>query len=298
MLRTQSLATLFIALAAVACTHETTAATEPTDNTPVATATSTPTAEPVATATATAAATAAPASDGPKAVPVDVPPAIAAIVAAPDRSADDRALDAGRHPGEMLAFFGIAPGQKIEEVGAGGGYTSELLARAVGPTGKVYGQNPKLILEKFAEKPWSERLKKPVMKNVVRVDREFDSPIAPGVKDLDGVVVVLFYHDLYWMNADRAKMNKAVFDALKPGGFYGIIDHSAKKGDGSSATQTLHRIEESTVREDVEKAGFKLDREGFFLRNPDDTKDWSSSPSAAGEKRGSSDRFVLVFKKP
>ncbi len=269
-------------------------ATAPTDT---ATPTALP-ASPVESAAPTASASAAPVSDVPKAVPVEVPAEIAALISAKDRSPDDQALDEGRHPGEMLAFFGIAKGMKVEELGAGGGYTSELLARAVGPTGKVYGQNPKLILERFAEKPWSERLKKPSMKNVVRVDREFAEPIAPGVKDLDAVVVVLFYHDLYWMNVDRAKMNKAVFDALKPGGIYGIIDHASKPGAGTTETQTLHRIEQAAVREDIEKAGFKLDREGFFMRNPGDMKDWSTSPSNAGEKRGTSDRFVLVFKKP
>ena len=84
------------------------------------------------------------------------------VVAAPDRSDADRALDAGRFPAEMLAFFGIRPGMRVAELGAGGGYTTELLARAVGPTGRVYGQNSKFVLERFAEKPWSERLAKPV----------------------------------------------------------------------------------------------------------------------------------------
>jgi predicted methyltransferase len=291
------LATLAASLLFAACSPSPTPATSPVD-TPAPSAAPTE-APPAVTAVPTASTSStAPAAEVPKAVPVEVPSEIGAIIGAKDRSADDRALDEGRHPGEMLAFFGIGKGMKVEELGAGGGYTSELLARAVGPTGKVYGQNPKLILERFAEKPWSARLKKPVMKNVVRVDREFDDPIAPGTKDLDAVVVVLFYHDLYWMNADRAKMNKAVFDALKPGGVYGIIDHASKPGAGTAETQTLHRIEQAAVREDIEKAGFKLDREGFFMRNPSDTKDWSTSPSNAGEKRGTSDRFVLVFKKP
>src|SRR5262249_22749532 len=89
---------------------------------------------------------------------VDVPPAIRAMVEANDRLPEDRALDAGRHPGEMLAFFGVQPGWHVAEVAAGGGYTTEFLARAVGPTGKVYGVNSKMLLERFAEKPWSARL--------------------------------------------------------------------------------------------------------------------------------------------
>lgn len=113
---------------------------------------------------------------------VAVPDAVRAIVAAPDRSEADRALDAGRHPAEMLAVFAVAPGMKVAELGAGGGYTAELLARAVGPTGVVFAQNSKFILERFAAKPWAERLAKPVMKRVVRVDREFDDPLPPEAR--------------------------------------------------------------------------------------------------------------------
>jgi predicted methyltransferase len=221
-----------------------------------------------------------------------------AIVAAPDRSAEDRALDAGRHPAQLLEFFGIAPGMRVAELFAGGGYTTELLARAVGDSGIVYGQNTKLILERFAEKPWSERLTKPVMKHVVRVDRELSDPFPPEAKDLDAVLAILVYHDFVWLKVDRDKLNRAVFAALKPGGVYGIVDHSAKAGDGAKVTESLHRIEESTLVAEVKKAGFVLDAEADFLRNPGDTRDWSASPRTAGEKRGSSDRFVLRFKKP
>jgi predicted methyltransferase len=227
-----------------------------------------------------------------------VPPALQAVVDAPDRTEADRALDKGRHPGEMLAFFGIRPGMKVAELGAGGGYTSELLARAVGPTGKVYAQNSKFILERFAEKPWSARLALPSMKNVVRVDREFDDPLPPEAKDLDAVIVVLFYHDTFWMKVDRDAMNRAVLRALRPGGVYGVVDHSGRPGTGTSEVQTLHRIEESALRADVERAGFRFDAGGDFLRNPADTRDWNDAPGAAGERRGTSDRFVLRFVKP
>src|SRR5262245_5194193 len=142
---------------------------------------------------------------------VDVPASIRAIVDAPDRSDADRTLDAGRHPAETLAFFGIAPGMKVAELGAGGGYTAELLARMVGPTGVVYGQNSKFILERFAEVPWSTRLAKPVMKPVRRVDREFDDPLPPEAQNLDAVLMILFYHDTVWMGADRKRMNRAIF---------------------------------------------------------------------------------------
>ena len=231
------------------------------------------------------------------ATPVRRTPATAAADA-PDRSDADRALDAGRHPRELLTFAGIRPGMRVAELGAGGGYTTELLARAVGPTGKVYAQNSRLILERFAEKPWSERLAKPVMANVVRVDREFDDPLPPAARDLDAVLIVLFYHDTVWMGVDRARMNRAVFAALKPGGEYVVVDHSGRKGSGAEETQTLHRIEQSVVEKEVAAAGFVRDGEADFLRNPADARDWNDSPRVAGERRGTSDRFVLRFVKP
>jgi predicted methyltransferase len=235
----------------------------------------------------------------PVAAPETTAPArFVAIVAAPDRTAPDRALDAGRHPAELLAFVGVLPGMRVAELGAGGGYTTELLARAVGPSGTVYGQNSPLILQRFAEKPWSERLGRPVMQHVIRVDRDFDDPFPPGLHDLDAVVIVLFYHDTVWMGVDRARMNAAVFRALRPGGSYVIVDHSARAGAGLADVQTLHRIEERLVREEVEQAGFRFAGEASFLREPADPRDWNASPRVAGERRGTSDRFVLRFTKP
>jgi len=227
-----------------------------------------------------------------------IPAAIQAAVDAKDRSVADRALDAGRHPGEVFAFFGITPGMHVAELGAGMGYTSELLARIVGPKGVVYAQNNKFILDRFAEAPWSARLQKPVMRNVVRVDREFDDPLPPEAHDLDAVMMILFYHDTVWLGADRAKMNAVVFHALKPGGIFAIVDHNAKDGAGITEVQTLHRIEESALRKEVEAAGFKLKAESDLLRNPSDPRDWNDSPMAAGERRGTSDRFTLAFVKP
>lgn len=248
-------------------------------------------------ATAPKTETAAPEA-APKQPSIEVPAAIRAAVDAPDRSEADKKLDAGRHPAELLAFFGVKEGMKVAELGAGGGYTAELLARVVGPSGSVVGQNSKFLLERFAEKPWSERLAKPIMKNVVRVDREFDEPLPPTAKDLDVVFLILFYHDTFWMKVDRAKMNRTIYSALKPGGVFAIVDHSSRAGAGVTEVQTLHRVEESIVRSEVEAAGFKLDGETNLLRNPSDTRDWNAAPMSAGEQRGTSDRFVLKFVKP
>jgi predicted methyltransferase len=232
----------------------------------------------------------------PPAAPVAVD--YAGIVAAADRSAEDRALDQGRHPAELLAFMGLKPGMKVAELGAGGGYTTELLARVVGDSGVIYGENPKWLLEKFAEAPWAARLAKPELKKAVRLDRELAEPFPPELTDLDVVVINLFYHDTVWLEVDRAKMNRAVFAALKPGGVYVVADHSGREGTGATETSTLHRIEEKVVRAEVIAAGFVLAEEGGFLRNPGDTRDWNASPRAAADKRGTSDRFVLKFKKP
>jgi len=229
---------------------------------------------------------------------VEVSPAIRAIVDATDRTDADKALDAGRKPAEMLSFFGIKSGMKVAELGAGGGYTAELLARAVGPSGKVYAQNSKFILERFAEKPWSERLARPVMKNVVRVDRDFDDPLPPEAKDLDAVFVVLFYHDTVWLDVHRDAMNQAILRSLKPGGILALIDHSGRDGTGVTEVKTLHRIEQKAVLDELLRAGFRLESEATFLRNPADTRDWNDSPTAAGDKRGTSDRFVLKLLKP
>jgi predicted methyltransferase len=229
---------------------------------------------------------------------IEVSAFVQRAVDADDRMPADRALDAGRHPAETLSFFGIAPGMRVAELGAGTGYTSELLARVVGPDGTVYAQNSPFILERFAAEPWKARLERPVMKPVVRVDRPFDDPLPPEAHDLDAVVCVLFYHDTVWMSVDRDRMNRAVFEALAPGGVYGIVDHSAHPGAGVDDVRTLHRIEESVVRNEVERAGFRLAATADFLRHPEDERDWNASPGAAGARRGTSDRFVLLFVKP
>jgi predicted methyltransferase len=223
---------------------------------------------------------------------------IAAIVFAPERLPGDRALDAGRHPGELLAFMGVAPGMRVGELEAGQGYTTELVARAVGSQGRVYAENNRFVLERFAAKPWAERLQRPALANVVRVDRELEDPFPPEAHDLDGVYINLFYHDTIWLKTDREAMNRAVFRALRPGGFYLVADHAARPGSGTADAETLHRIDEALVISEVERAGFRLAAEGDFLRNPADNHDWNASPRVAAERRGTSDRFALRFVKP
>ena len=224
-------------------------------------------------------------------------PEARAIVDAPDRLDTDRKLDSGRRPAQLLTFLGVGPGMRVAELVAGAGYTAELLARAVAPNGVVFAENPKVILD-HAEAPWRERLARPASKTIVRVDRELDDPIPPEAKDLDLVVINLVYHDTVWLGVDRDKMNHSVLAALRKGGRYAIIDHSARQGTGFADVKTLHRVDEAAVRAEIERAGFTLEREGDFLRNPLDARDWNDSPIAAADRRGTSDRFALLFAKP
>jgi predicted methyltransferase len=221
-----------------------------------------------------------------------------ALLAAADRTEADRKVDGVRHPDQLLAFLSVGPGMHVADLGAGGGYTTELLARAVGPSGAVYSQNDPDLLKRFLDKPFTERLARPINKNVVRVERTFDDPLPPDAQNLDVVVMYIFYHDVVWIGADRDKMNKAIFAALKPGGAYVVVDASANAADGIGAVKTLHRIDEGVVRAEVAKAGFVLADTADFLRNPSDARDWNSSPRAAADRLGTEDRFVLKFVKP
>ncbi len=219
-------------------------------------------------------------------------PDYAAIVAAPDRSDADRQTDQRRKPELMLAFTGVRQGMKVLDMGAGGGYSTELLARAVGPSGTVYAQDSAAAIPRATEQ-LAKRLQTPVGKNIVKLVRDFDDPVPSDLRGLDLVTFFFFYHDTTYMKVDRAKMNRAIFDALKPGGVLVIADHSARQGDGTSVGHTLHRIEESVVKREVEAAGFKLVAEGDFLRDPADPRD-----AIVFRPKVPVDEFVLKFEKP
>jgi predicted methyltransferase len=216
-----------------------------------------------------------------------------AIVAAPDRSDADRQTDQRRQPAKMLAFTGARPGMKVLDMEANAGYSTELLARAVAPDGVVYAQDSAEIIERFVKDKFDIRAQKPVMKNVVHVVRNFDDPVPPDVSGLDLITFFFAYHDVTYMPVDRAVMNKKMFAALKPGGFLVIADHSARPGDGTTVGKTLHRIEESTLRQEIEAAGFKLVSEADFLRHPEDPRD-----AAVFHPPVPVDEFVLKYQKP
>jgi predicted methyltransferase len=219
-------------------------------------------------------------------------PDYAKILAAPDRSEADRTTDKRRDPVKLLGFTGARPGMTVLDMGAGGGYSTELMARAVAPNGKVYGQNAP-DLGGRAKEVFEARVKTPAMKDVVVLMRKYDDPLPADVKDLDLITLFFYYHDISYMDVDRPTMNKKLFAALKPGAFWVIADHSAKPGDGVSVAKVVHRIEESTLRREVEAAGFKLIDHGDFLRHPEDTRDFN-----VNRPTGPVDEFVLKFQKP
>jgi predicted methyltransferase len=219
---------------------------------------------------------------------------IAEILAAPDRSAADRTNDVRRKPERMLAFIGARPGMRALDLGTGGGYSAELLARAAGPAGKVYAQASPEDMARMKD-AFARRAQGPGMQGVVLHVDAYEKPVPPEIApgSLDLVTIFFAYHDQAGPGTDRARMNRAVFAALKPGGHYVIADHSGRAGTGNSEWNTLHRIEEAFVRREVEAAGFRLEAAGDFLRNPADPRDrMVFKPSQPN------DEFVLKFVKP
>jgi predicted methyltransferase len=214
------------------------------------------------------------------------------IVRDSDRSEADRALDERRKPDLLLAFYHVRPGMRVLDVSAGRGYNAELLARAVGSSGRVYAHNSP-SLPAAARTAFEERLKKPVMSNTVHVLREFDDPVPSDVRGLDLITFNFNYHDTVHLGTDRARMNRALFEALKPGGILIVADHSARPGAGATVTKSLHRIEEIVVRKEIAAAGFKLQDSADFLRNPADPRDVTVFKNPVPN-----DEFVLKFVKP
>jgi predicted methyltransferase len=216
----------------------------------------------------------------------------AAVVAAGDRTDADRQTDARRKPAELMTFARIKTGMRVLDMAAGGGYSTELLARTVGPTGQVYAQDG-LEPNERAKAAFDKRMASPAMAKVVRLVRPFDDPLPADAAPFDAITFFFYYHDTTYMAVDRPTMNKRLFAALKPGGLLIIADHAAKAGEGTSVARTLHRIEESALKAEIESAGFKLVATGDFLRHPEDPHD---KPVFRPEQPV--DEFVLAFERP
>jgi len=175
----------------------------------------------------------------------------------------------------------------VLDLAAGAGYSTELMARTVAPNGKVFAQDGR------ASEKLAARLKTPAMANVEQVVTPFDDLANPALKNLDLETFLFGYHDTTYMPVDRAKMNKALFDALKPGGLLVVADHAAKPEDGATVGKTLHRIAENSVRSEIEAAGFVFVSAGDFLRHPEDER---SNPIFKNPTPV--DGFILKYRKP
>lgn len=228
------------------------------------------------------------------ALAADVPANIAAAVADKDRPKEDTDRDAARHPAEIMALTGIKAGDRVVDVGPGKGYYTRIMSRVVGATGHVFGFYPDWVDAKFPKQ--RESLTQlatsgyPNIEPIVQpmAEIKFDKPV-------DIVFVSQIYHDQVWQKIDIAKMNKAIFAALKPGGVYFVIDHTGPGVTTPEQIDKVHRIDPDLVKSQVLAAGFKLEAESDLLRNPDDPKNnLVFDPSI----RGHTDQFIFKFVKP
>jgi len=225
-----------------------------------------------------------------------VPAYVKAAIADSARPVADTTRDADRKPAEMLAVAGIKPGMRVMDMVPGGGYFTRFFAKAVGPNGYVYAYQPTELDHFFKDKAPPIVAIAAEYPNVSVIRASVNKLVAPEL--LDVVWTSQNYHDLkdpLFAPADTALVNKAVYDALKPGGIYIVLDHSAPKGSGIADTDTLHRIDEAVVIKEVEAAGFKLVGESKVLRNPKDPRDKLVFDPAI---RHHTDQFILKFMKP
>ena len=209
-----------------------------------------------------------------------------AVIASEIRTDQDRRMDQARKPAQFLPFTQVKPGMQVLDVSAGGGYTSSCwrsrLARAerCGRKRRARSDADEARCRSSSSEPDRRRasLRRP-------------DPRSGGKLDL--ITIILNYHDISYLPVDRAKMNARLFAALQPGGRMVVIDHSARSGTGISDGRTLHRIDEAVVRAELRQAGFVIDAESDFLRNPADPRDQSSN-----EPKIPTDKFALRFIKP
>lgn len=216
----------------------------------------------------------------------------------PNRLEADLERDARSKPEVVLSLLNIEAGDRVVDIFAGGGYYSELIGQIVTPGGEVLLHNNKAYTD-FVEEALSKRLSDRDVPGVTRHDRGVDN-LDLGENSLDAAMIIMSYHDLYYTAEDWPKIDVANFmgqivKALKPGGRFLLVDHAAKSGTGNSASQDLHRIEESFVRKDVQKYGLKFVEGSDALRNSKD--DHSLNPFNP-IVQGKTDRFIVVFEKP
>ncbi len=226
--------------------------------------------------------------------------AAALAVASESRPDADRDRDEHRKPAEVLEFLGVEPGMTVLDMYSGGGYYTEILSRTVGPEGRVLAHSNEAYLQ-FVGEEFEQRYLDGRLANA-RVLMAENNELALDHDTLDAVMLVLSFHDLYYVAPENGwpEVNVGQFLAelrkgLKPGGFVAVIDHYATDGAPRETGGTLHRIDPAIVVEDMTAAGFKLDGQIDILRNPDD--DHSRSVFDP-DLRGRTDRFVMRFRNP
>lgn len=228
---------------------------------------------------------------------IALPPYVAAALSDPSRPAADMVRDKDRHPGEVLAFAGVKPGGKVADLIPGGGYFTRIFSKAVGPRGRVYAYVPDELTKLAKREPAVNAIARdPAFSNVTVILNTLPNFSAP--EKLDLVFTAQNYHDMHdkFMGpADLSVVNRQIFRALKPGGVFLVIDHSAEPGSGLRDTETLHRIDSAVVKSEVTAAGFIFEGESRVLRDSGDSRKANVfDPSI----RGRTDQFVYKFRKP
>ena len=221
-------------------------------------------------------------------------PHVVAAVADSRRPEADTTRDALRHPAEILAFTGVREGWRVADIGPGGGYYTRLFAVAVGDSGRVFAIDRPNVPDR---PPRAILAVAPAYPNVTVIQQGYQG-WSTG-EPLDAVFVSQIYHDWFYpqLNLDVPALNREIYDALKPGGVYVIIDHAAVAGHviDPNPQPDLHRIDQAQVIREVTAAGFVLEEESQVLRNPDDDR---TLRVFEGDIRGHTDQFVLRFRKP
>ena len=223
-----------------------------------------------------------------------IPKYITAAVSDSARPAADTERDSSRKPAETLAFAGVKPGNWVLELAPGRGYFTRLLSAVVGPRGEVTNYTISQPKPNAPPPPIVALAAEPHYSNVkVHLQRLID--VKP-TNSFDLVWTTQNYHDFHNIEGfDVATLNRAIFAALKPGGIYLVVDHAAEAGSGLRDTNTLHRIDEDTVKQEVKAAGFVLVGESRLLRNK---KDPHTGKVFEAPIQGHTDQFILKFRKP